>query len=104
MTDKVERMLGKCRANIERSVQTASPLYDTFENKGNVFTLNETKIDSTRFQQAFNIFTLSTMGFSDGSYLQTVLAFLINQCVLQIQLNVKISDVFQQKKVVIKTL
>ena len=53
----------------ERSVQTVSTPFNISNNKGNVEamlneSLNQFKFDSTRFQQAFNIFfsfTLSTM-------------------------------------------
>ena len=38
----VERMLGKCWTNVERSVQTASTLFNIFVNKENVvWMLNE---------------------------------------------------------------
>ena len=51
---------------VEQSVQTASTPFNIFENKGQVElifneSLNQFKLDSTRFQEAFNIFTLSTM-------------------------------------------
>ena len=58
---KVEWMLGTCWTNVERSVLTASTPFNIFENKANVVwilneSLNQFKFDSTRFQQAFNIF------------------------------------------------
>ena len=50
-----------CSTIVEQSVETASTPFNIFENKGKVeSTLNENlnrfKLDSTRFQQAFNIF------------------------------------------------
>ena len=55
-----------CSTIVEDSVQTASTSFNIFENKGKVElilneSLNRFKFDSTRFQQAFNIFTFSTM-------------------------------------------
>ena len=53
----IRQKLNECWANVERSTQTAakeiiveSPLNES---------LNQFKLDSARFQQAFNIFTLS---------------------------------------------
>ena len=48
-------------ANTERSFQTASTPFNIFEDKGNVESLLgespcKFKIDSTRFQQTFNVF------------------------------------------------
>ena len=58
---KVERMLGKCWTNVQQSFQTASTPSNIFKNKANAVwmlyeSLNRFKFDSTRLQQAFNIF------------------------------------------------
>ena len=48
------------KINVERSVQRASTSFNIFENKGNIWMLNESlnqfKFDSTHFQQAVNTF------------------------------------------------
>ena len=64
----------------ERSVQTVSRPFNIFKNKENVESmliesLNQLKFDSTRFQQAFDIFfTLSTVSsrFPTRSFRYTI--------------------------------
>ena len=55
-----------CSTIVEQGVQRASTAYNIFENKGKIEwmlkeNLNRFKLDSTRFQRAFDIFTLSAM-------------------------------------------
>ena len=81
---KVERMLGKCWNCLNRP-------FNIFENKGKIESmlnesLNRFKLDSTRFQQAFNIFYVFN---NVGRPVQTHRIFGSTKCWMHVQANVE---------------